>query len=98
MIPNNSPMNIIVCPKCGEEIEISQALSKQYEEQIKKDLQAEHRKDIEEARKTAIEESNKKLHQEFELQMRRISDEAASKEERNRELLEQLTEMTKQMR
>lgn len=98
MVHTNSPMNVITCPQCGQEIEISSALSKQYEEQLKKELHTKHQKDLEEAKKQAIEESNKKMRDEFELQMKKISDDAASKEERNRELIEQITELTKQMR
>lgn len=91
-------MNIIKCPNCHREIEISEALSKQIEGQVLENLHEQHKRELEKARKEAEEELQKKMRDQFEMQLKKISDDAASKEERNHELIDQITELTKQMR
>ena len=95
-------MTTITCPNCKKPIEISEALSKQFEEQALQNVTAEYeaklKEEKERARKEATEESAKKIKEQFEVQLQKITDDAASKEERNRELIDQITELTKQMR
>lgn len=91
-------MNSIICPHCGETIEINQAITKQLEQEITAREKEKHRQDLEEVRKTALAESTKKAAEQFELQMKHLSEDKIHQEERNKELLDQITELTKQMR
>ena len=91
-------MNSIICPQCGREIEINQALTKQLEQEITNREKDKHLKELDEARKEALAESTRKAGEQFELQIKRLSEDKTHQETRNKELLEQITGLTKQMR
>lgn len=87
-------MTTIVCPSCKSTIDISEALEHAYESEFAdKQKQA-----VEEATKTAEEKAFKKAAAEIELQMRDKENEAKEAKERNKQLQEQLLELTKTMR
>lgn len=85
-------MNTIVCPNCGKEI------SEAFKLQIEKESEEKHRLDLENARKEAIEKAAKKIKVQFELQLKQASEDSLAKEEQNKKLLEQLTQLTVQLR
>lgn len=91
-------MNTILCPNCKTSIEISEAITHQMKEQLLTSLQVKHKEDLEQMRKSTLEESDKKTKEQFASQLERMKEEAGEKEKRNKELLVQLTELTKEMR
>lgn len=91
-------MNTIVCPSCGESVEISSALSAQIEQELLKKERQKHQKEIDEVRLKAIDESEKKLKEQFALQLKHAEEERIDAAKRNKELIEQITQLTKDMR
>lgn len=89
-------MNAIVCPNCGKEI--SEAFKLQIEKEIIKKEQEKHELELENARKESLLEAEKKIKQQFKLQLKQTSEDALAKEEQNKKLLEQLTQLTIQLR
>lgn len=89
-------MNTIVCPNCGKEI--SEAFKLQVEKEIIKKEQEKHKLELEEARKETLEKAAKKVKAQFELQLKQAAEDAVAKEEQNKKLLEQLTQLTIQLR
>lgn len=85
-------MNTILCPHCGQDVEISQALTKQIELDVIAKEKEKHLKELEDVKKAAIEQSNKKVSQQFELQLQLLKEDKEAASERNKELL---TEMGK---
>lgn len=95
-------MTTIICPHCKQPIEISEALSRQFEEQAKQSIGVEYERKLKETeekvRKEALEESSKRVKEQFDLQLSRMKEDAEAEKERNKELIEQITGLTKQMR
>lgn len=91
-------MYTIICPNCKHPVEISEAIKHQLEEQTLAEVTAKHKKELEEAKNLAIQESNKKAKEQFELQMKRLQEDAQEKDLRIKELIEQITELTKELR
>lgn len=79
--------NVIKCKNCGTEIEISEALTHQIEEQVSTTLQAKHKLDIEQAKAKAIEEITKKN-----------SEELLEEKARNKKLSEDLSALLVEQR
>lgn len=91
-------MNTINCPKCGEPVEITQALKHQIQDQILKDVTSKHKEELEQVKQNALEQSSKKIREEFQIQLKRTQEDALEKEERIKSLIEQITELTKELR
>jgi len=91
-------MNTIACPYCGKQFEVSEALSQQVEQEIIEREKKRHLEELEKVKQQVLDDSTKKLKEQFALQLKRAEEDKAAQEERNRELLEQITELTKQMR
>lgn len=91
-------MNKIQCPKCGEFVEISQALSHQLEQEIIDRERKKYQGELEAAKQKALDESAKKLKEQFELQLKHAEEEAAENKERNKKLTEQIAELMREMR
>lgn len=90
--------NTIVCKKCGSEIEISEALTHQIEEEVSATLVAKHKQDLEVTRKEAMAEAGKKLHEEFQAQLSNLQKENKEEQERNKKLTAQIDELLEEMR
>lgn len=91
-------MNNVICPHCKKSVEISEALRHEFKEQELSKIKAAHEKELEEAKKASLESSSKKITQQFEIQLKTLQEEAHEKEIRNKELIEQITELTKELR
>lgn len=89
-------MNKIVCPNCGKEI--SEAFRLQIEKEVIKKEQEKHKLELEDAKKVGLDEATKKAKIQFELQLKQAAEEAIAKEEQNKKLIEQLTQLTIQLR
>lgn len=91
-------MNTVVCPHCKKQVEISEALRHEFNEQELEKIKAQHEKELEEAKRAGIEASEKKIKEQFELQLKRMQEDAEEKDKRIKELIEQITELTKELR
>ncbi len=91
-------MNTIVCPHCKKPVEISEALADQFKEQEMEKITAQHHKELEAAKREALESSTKKIEEQFALQLKRAKEESEDKDARNKQLIEQITELTKELR
>jgi hypothetical protein len=91
-------MNSVICPNCKKEVEISEALKHQFNEQQLAEINAKHEKELEEAKKTALESTAKKVKEQFELQLKEAAKDAEEKEARNRELYEKLEKLMDEQR
>lgn len=90
--------NTITCKKCGSEIEISEALTHQIEEQILASLDAKHKEELEVVRKQATEEVSKKVHEQFETQLKSSQKSNEEEQERNKKLTGQIDRLLEEMR
>ena len=86
------------CPHCGEQIEISEALTHQIEEQVLESLKLQHQKELLEVSKKAEDEAFEKLRKDFDLQIGRLEKEKEEEVIRNNKLLKELEQMNDQMR
>lgn len=95
-------MNSITCPHCGKPVEISHALKLQIENEVRSSTEEEYKAkleaSVEEVRKKTLEESEKKIKSKFELQLKQAVEDVVEKDERNKELLEQLQKLMEDMR
>ncbi len=91
-------MNTILCPHCGKTVEISEALSAQMEQDIVKREKLRFQKELDAVKKEALEESTHKAQERFELQVKRLTEDAEAKDKQNKELLSELTKLTDQLR
>jgi len=78
-------MNTIVCPNCGKEI------SEAFRLKVQKEI-------IEKEKEKASQEASKKAEKQFEIQLKQAAEDSMAKEEQNKKLLEQLTQLTIQLR
>jgi len=79
----------IKCKNCGAEIEVSEALTHQIEEQVLVTLETKHKNELEEARKSAGKEAIK----EFEQKLAHLQKEKEEEGERSKKLLQQIDEL-----
>ena len=91
-------MNTILCPHCGKDIEISQALTKQIESEVIGKEKEKHALELEEAKKAAALESNKKITEQFEYQLKLLKEDKDAANERNKALIEDLGKLTQELR
>lgn len=91
-------MNTVVCPHCKKTVEISEALRHQFNEEEKTKIEAEFQKKLETARQDAIADSAKKLQEQFDQQLKRVKEDNDEKDTRIKNLIEQITELTQELR
>ena len=90
-------MNTILCPHCGETVELSHAFKAQYEQEIINREGEKHKKAIEDAKKQALDESSKKITEQFEVKLKIASENELANQLRNKELLELVTQLNKDL-
>lgn len=91
-------MNIVVCPSCNKKIEISEAIKLQIEKDIVEKEQEKYKLELEKAKKELVEKSARRAKEEFQLQLKEAAEDSLAKDEQNKKLLEQLTNLTLQLR
>ncbi len=89
-------MNTIVCPNCGKEI--SEAFKLQIEKEVIEKEQGRHKLELDAARKETLEKAANKVKKEFEIQLKQAAEDSLAKEQQNKKLIEQLTQLTIQLR
>lgn len=91
-------MNKVICPHCGKEVEISEALRKQFNQQELASVIEQHKKELEETKKLAAESSSKKIAEKFELELKQAQEDTKEKDTRIKSLIEQMEGVTKELR
>lgn len=89
-------MNTIVCPNCGKEI--SEAFRLQIEKEVSEKSKEKYKLDIENAKEEAFAKAEKKAKEQFERQLKQSAEDSLAKDEQNKKLIEQLTQLTIQLR
>ena len=90
--------NTIICKKCGEEIEVNEALSHQIEEQVLLSVKSEHQKELERIKKETIDSIESKIQKDFQTKFESLEKEKEEERERNSKLLKQLGELNDEIR
>src|SRR3990167_9976384 len=90
--------NTIKCKNCGNEIEISEALTHQIQEQVLASERDKHKKELDDVRKIAEEKAIRKVSEENELQIKTLEEEKNEEKERVKKLQDQIIELTKEIR
>lgn len=91
-------MNTVLCPSCGKEVEISQALRHQIEDQVLKSAELKHKGELESLRKEVEEKAFFKAKEDLALKLRTSEDEANEAKEAKRKLQAELLAITKEKR
>lgn len=102
-------MTTITCTKCGTEIELSEALTKDIEKTVVEGERRKHAAELAKARIEVADLAKKKFEAEFaaeqrkaaaaqELEIKTLQSEAASEKETSKELREQLSDLMKELR
>lgn len=91
-------MEPIICPHCGRRLELSKALKLQIEKDIVAREKEKFEIELEAIRQKASNVSLKKAEKQFELQIKQLTEDSVAKEDQNKKLLEQLTQLTIQLR
>lgn len=91
-------MNTVLCPSCGKEVEISQALRHQIEDQVVEQIEIKHKQELETLRKDVEAKALVKAKEDLSLKLKDTETEALEAKERNKALQEQLLSLTKEMR
>lgn len=90
--------SLIKCKNCGTEIEVSEALTHQIEEQIVESLKEEHKKEMEALQKEAGEKARKDIEEKFNLEFTDLKKQLAEKERRVNEFREKEIELRDEKR
>lgn len=85
-------MTNLTCPHCHTVIELTEAFTNQFREELLRDFTKKHAHDVETARTEAIEEARKKTEDEWKLKMQSYQTDVQASEKRTKELQEQLLE------
>lgn len=91
-------INSIKCPNCGEEVEISRALKHELEEKAISDLEKKHTEELKAVSREAEEKITKRMKDQFETQLTLQREDLEDSKKRNKELLNELSEMGKLIR
>jgi len=83
-------MQTILCPHCKKEIEISQALHDQVLDQVSRDQEEKFKVELEKIRLEEKEKTSKKIREEFELQLKTMTEDAKEEKERREKLFQDL--------
>ncbi len=90
-------MNTITCNKCGNIIEVTDALEEQARISIEKKLREESKKEIEHIQKDAEENAGKRLKEHFEFETKQRQSEMEEMRKYSKNLQEQLLTLTKKL-
>jgi len=91
-------MNTVLCPHCKKTVEISEALKHQFDSEEKAKIEAEFQKKFEFEKNDAVKDSARKLQEQFEHQIKIANEDSVEKDLRIKKLLDQLTELTQELR
>ncbi|MCX7928869.1 MAG: DUF2130 domain-containing protein [Patescibacteria group bacterium] len=90
--------NTIKCKNCGQEIEISEALTHQIEERLLIEIRKKHQEEIESIKKSSEEIARKKIENELEIERKNREEENRELKAKNQEMSAQILDLMKQLR
>ncbi|MEK7166631.1 MAG: DUF2130 domain-containing protein [Patescibacteria group bacterium] len=88
----------ITCPHCKQLVSLDEAFTHQIEEKYRKNYASQLERDKAELTKIAEAKATQQVKEKMELEMKNTRDELTEAKERNKQLLEQLTELNKILR
>lgn len=91
-------MNTVLCPSCGKDVEISEALRHQIEDQVLKAAELKHKEELVSVKKEIEEKALLKAREDLALKLKDSETEALEAKERSKNLQNQLLELTKELR
>lgn len=91
-------MNTILCPHCGQEVELSEAFTHNVRETVRKEQEKTHKLELEKVKLEAQEEAVKRANEKLDFEVKQAKEEAADSAKRNKELQDQILELTKSIR
>lgn len=91
-------MNQVLCPHCGKNIEISEALKHQIEDDLKKQFNLKNKEEIEKIKKELEEKAIFRAKRELDIKLKDSENQNKEFEEENQKLKEQVLEASKLMR
>lgn len=91
-------MNNITCPGCGKIVKISEALLHEEREKIALEEKTKYKEELEKAKKESEEKAEKRVKEELEFKIKDSENELVEAKNRNKELQNQLLELTKSIR
>ncbi len=91
-------MNTILCPHCGQEVELTEAFTHNVRETIRKEQAKSHKLELEKVKLEAQEEAVKRANEKLDFEVKQAKEEASDAAKRNKELQEQILELTKSIR
>lgn len=86
------------CKKCGEENEISEAITHKIQEEVLSAERDKHQAELETVKKSAEQEASRRFESQYELTIKNLTSSASEEKERNRTLLRQLEELSTEIR
>lgn len=90
--------NIIICPHCNKELELTDALKHQIEEEVKSVIEGKHLEEIEAVKLRVQEAASKKAREEYNLLITTLKEENQEQKEKNSKQQEELSDLLKEMR
>lgn len=88
----------MICPHCKKTVEISEVLRHQFNEKELEKINDKHQAELEMAKKEALASAALKIEEQFKLQIKMTKDDLLEKDKRNKELIEQITQISKSLR
>lgn len=86
------------CKKCGEENEISEAITHQIQEEVLSAERSKHQEELEQTKKRTEQEASRRFESQYELTIKNLTASAGEEKERNKTLLHQLEELSGEIR
>lgn len=91
-------MDLVLCPHCGKQVEVSQALKHRLREELTEEIKNKSAKEFEEEKEKLVKEAESKFRKEFEFKFKNYKSESEENKKKADDLQEQLLEMTKMIR
>jgi hypothetical protein len=91
-------MNLITCPHCKKQVELSEAFTHQFRDQVMQEVDGKHKIELEKIRLESEERATKRAKEELELKLKNSENEIEETARRNKQLQEQLTGLMKDFR
>ena len=88
----------VKCPNCGQEVEISEALKHELEEQALAEERSRHKKELEELERKADEKAKQKAEEDFREELINRREEIEEQKKRNQKLVDELAALTRSLR
>lgn len=91
-------MNLVSCPHCKKQFEISEALTHQLKEEVTSSLEKKYEEKFNAAKQNAEELAFRKISEINELKLKNLENENREEKEKAKDLMKQVLELTKEIR